>query len=74
MALVNVHEAKTHLSCLLERVKAGEEIIIAKGGVPYARMVAIEPHAPRTPGLLKGKVEDTFFDAQPDDELDAWER
>lgn len=39
--IVNVHEAKTHLSRLLQRVKNGEEIIIAKAGKPYARLVPI---------------------------------
>ncbi|HXJ21142.1 MAG TPA: type II toxin-antitoxin system prevent-host-death family antitoxin, partial [Polyangia bacterium] len=41
MKIVNVHEAKTHLSRLLERAHAGEEITIAKGGRPYARLVPI---------------------------------
>ena len=48
---VTVHEAKTHLSRLLVRVEAGEEIVIARGGKPIARLVALEkPAAPRTPG------------------------
>ena len=42
MKLVNIHEAKTHLSRLVERVQAGEEIIIAKAGRPAARLVPIE--------------------------------
>ncbi len=41
MAQVNIHEAKTHLSRLLQRVAAGEEIIIAKAGRPIARLVAV---------------------------------
>lgn len=42
MKPVNIHEAKTHLSRLIERVEAGEEIIIAKAGRPAARLVPIE--------------------------------
>ena len=40
---VNIHEAKTHLSRLLQRVAAGEEVTIARAGVPVARLVAVEP-------------------------------
>ncbi len=47
---VNIHEAKTHLSRLLQRVAGGEEIIIARAGVPVARLVAVEPR--RTPRVL----------------------
>ena len=70
---VNVHEAKTQLSKLLERVHAGEEVIIAKGGTPYARLMPLEPPQPRVPGLLSGEVEDAFFEPLPPAELDAWE-
>jgi prevent-host-death family protein len=69
---VNVHEAKTQLSQLLERVKRGEVIVIAKNGQPCARLVPIEPPKPRQPGLLHGKVEDSFFDPLPDSELEGW--
>lgn len=71
---VDVHEAKTTLSKLLDRAHAGEEVIIAKNGTPYARLVPLEPKRPRQPGLLRGTVEDAFFQPLPDDELDAWER
>lgn len=74
MTKVNVHEAKTQLSRLLERAHAGEEIIIAKKGEPYARLVPLEKPKARTPGLLKGKVEDAFFEPLPEDELAAWEK
>ena len=73
MAIVNVHEAKTHLSKLLERVRRGEEITIAKGGVPCARLVPLEAPQLRRPGLLHGRVEDSFFDPLSEDELDGWE-
>lgn len=71
---VNVHEAKTHFSRLLEQAHAGEEIILAKAGKPYARMLplASEP-ASRQPGRLKGRVGKAFFDPLPADELAAWE-
>ena len=73
--IVNLHEAKTHLLRLLDQVHAGEEIILAKAGKPYARLVPLEPStAGRRPGRLKNLViEDAFFDPLPEAELDAWE-
>lgn len=58
MALqVNIHEAKTHLSRLVEQAARGEEIVIAKHGRPRARLVAVpERRLPRKPGTAKGKV------------------
>jgi prevent-host-death family protein len=68
---VNVHEAKTHLSRLLQRVAAGEEITIAKAGVPVARLVAVRPTEKTRPlGFARGKIwiaED--FDAPLPDDL-----
>jgi len=55
MATVNVHEAKTHLSRLLERVQAGEEVVIARAGTPVAKLVRILPKPRRTPGLWVGQ-------------------
>jgi prevent-host-death family protein len=72
--VVNVHEAKTQLSRLLERAHAGEEVIIAKGGKPYARLCPLEPAQARVPGLLHGSVDTEFFEPLPDEELEAWER
>ena len=74
MSQVNLNEAKTHLSKLIARVQAGEEIIIAKSGKPVARLMPLAPLSPRRPGLLIGKVEDSFFDPLPDEELEAWDR
>ena len=55
---VNVHDAKTHLSRLLDRVEAGEEITLARAGRPVARLVPYRrPSEPRVPGLLKGRIE-----------------
>ena len=54
---VNIHDAKTHLSRLVERVEGGEEVIIARAGRPVARLVPYRARRePRTPGLLKGKI------------------
>jgi prevent-host-death family protein len=67
---VNIHEAKTHLSKLLERVAAGERVIISKAGKPVAELV---PHQRRTrrPGGLKGELryDDDIFD-WPDPEIE----
>lgn len=58
VATVNIHEAKTHFSKLLERVRLGEEVIVAKAGNPIARLVPIEPLAKdRQPGSARGAVE-----------------
>lgn len=68
MKTVNVHEAKTQLSRLLERAHAGEEIIIAKSGEPYARLVALDIQTPkRQAGTLQESVEisDDFFEPLP---------
>lgn len=64
--MVNLHEAKTHLSRLVQRAAAGEEIVIAKAGVPMARLVPYTTDAgPRRLGVWKGRVEvaGDFFDA-----------
>lgn len=54
---VNIHEAKTHLSRLVERVEAGEEITICRAGRPVARIVAYAARRePRQPGFWKGRV------------------
>ena len=76
METINIHQAKTQLSRLIERVSAGEEIIIARAGKPVARLVPLEPtRKPRVPGLLKGKIWiSKDFDAPlPDDLLDLFE-
>ena len=57
MRQVNVHEAKTHLSKLLEAVESGEEVVIARAGKPVARLVPNRPERqPRKPGWGKGKI------------------
>ena len=57
MKQINIHQAKTQLSRLVEEVAAGAEIVIAKSGKPMARLVGFrETQRPRKPGALKGKV------------------
>jgi prevent-host-death family protein len=54
---INIHEAKTHLSRLVEAVAGGSEVLIAKGGRPMARLVPLRrDETPRRPGLLRGKL------------------
>jgi prevent-host-death family protein len=53
---VNIHEAKTHLSRLLEKVQQGDEVIIAKAGTPIAKLVKIDKPSPRKFGTAKGMV------------------
>ncbi len=72
---VNVHEAKTHLSKLLKRVAAGEEIVISRAGKPVARLVPAEPREERIFGHDAGRFEvpEDFNAPLPDDVLDAFE-
>lgn len=72
MTMVNVHHAKTHLSKLLERVAAGEEVVIARAGRPVARLVSVSPVEPRKPGLARGRLTDAFFEPLP--ALEAWQQ
>ena len=74
----NVHDAKTHLSKLIDHAHGGEEIVLAKAGVPYAKLVPYnDPPAPRRkPGRwpeLRNIPSAVWFDPLSDDELDAWE-
>jgi prevent-host-death family protein len=56
-SVINIHEAKTHLSKIVDEVAAGAEVIIAKAGKPMARLSPISaPARPKKPGLLKGKI------------------
>jgi prevent-host-death family protein len=72
---LNLYQAKTQLSKLVERAAAGEEIVIAKAGKPMARLVPLQrPAKPRKPGFLKGKIwmaDD--FDEWPEDILASFE-
>ena len=72
-AQVNMHEAKTHLSRLVERVEAGEEIVISRAGKPVARIIAVRaPAGSRAPGRLRGRIRvSDDFDAPLPDEVAA---
>ena len=74
MSTVNIHDAKTHLSKLLDRMLIGEEIIIARAGKPLARLLPVEERLPRVPGIARGRLTDAFFEPLPEDELQVWER
>jgi prevent-host-death family protein len=73
MGVFNVHDAKTHLSRLLDRVAQGEEIIIAKSGRPVAKLVRVAAE-PRKPGRLKGRIRigPDFDEPLPDEVLAAF--
>lgn len=77
MISVNVHEAKARLSELLERVEAGETLVICRRNKPVVEVRAVQPPAaqPRPVGLAKGRVRvpPSFFDPLPDDLLDLFE-
>lgn len=71
---INVYDAKTHLSRLLDRVEAGEELVIARRGRPAARLVPLAGPTPdRRPGALAGQIviADDFDEFTADDEA-AW--
>lgn len=79
MNIVKMHEAKANLSKLIARVEAGEEIIIARGNKPVAKVVPVEslPKKKRIAGAMKGiwpELPDAFFfNPLPEEELAAWE-
>lgn len=75
MHQVNMHEAKSQLSSLVEEVLAGGDVVIARAGKPLARLVAYEERQePRTPGRWKGKVRVADdFDATPEEVIAAFE-
>jgi prevent-host-death family protein len=73
MRTVNVHEAKTHFSRLLDLAHAGEEIIVAKAGKPFARLVPLKDREERQAGRYRQVTPEAFNDSLPEDELRAWE-
>jgi prevent-host-death family protein len=76
METVNVHEAKTHFSRLLDRAQAGQEFVIAKAGRPVARLGPLgQPGRKRRLGLLDGKfrIPDDFNQPLPDEVMAAFE-
>lgn len=73
---VNIHHAKTHLSKLVERVRQGEEIVLAKSGTPVAKIVPLtKSPLKRIPGTGKGQVviADDFDDPLPEEVLRDFE-
>jgi prevent-host-death family protein len=77
MKVVTIHAAKTHLSRLIEEVAGGQDVVIARGKDPVARLVPIKPQKKgRVFGAMRGraKVDRRFFEPLPDEEIDAWER
>ncbi len=76
MKQVNVHAAKTHLSRLIEEACSGQEIVIARGKQPVARLVPFVKEKRRVFGAMQGRasVGDAFFEPLPSEELDAWEQ
>ena len=72
---VNIHEAKTHLSRLVERVERGDEVVIARAGRPVARLIPFRPRtAPRVPGLWRGRVAiASDFDVTPEGLIEDFE-
>jgi prevent-host-death family protein len=76
MSIVTIHQAKTNLSRLIQKASEGEEVIIARGSKPVARLVPLgEIKGKRQPGSLKGTllVGPEFFEPLPPDELVGWE-
>jgi prevent-host-death family protein len=76
MSVVTIHKAKTNLSRLIEKASQGEEVIIARGSKPVARLVAFgQVKGKRQPGSWKGKlrVGPEFFEPLPPNELANWE-
>lgn len=75
--IVNIHEAKTHLSRLLEKVGQGEEVVIARSGKPVARLVAVtESSSRRQPGGARDTlwVSEDFDDPLPEEIQKYFER
>lgn len=76
MSIVTIHKAKTNLSRLIKKASTGEEVIIARGSKPVAKLVPVgEVRGKRQPGALKGKlvVGREFFKPLPEAELESWE-
>ncbi|MBC7986791.1 MAG: type II toxin-antitoxin system Phd/YefM family antitoxin [Sphingomonadaceae bacterium] len=75
MTTVSVHEAKTHLSRLIEKVLAGEEVVIARNKEPVVRLIREAPPKKKPLlGALKGQIsfDDSFFDPLTEEDLAAW--
>jgi len=77
LSVVTIHQAKTNLSRLIRKASEGEEVVIARGSKPVARLVPVgEVKGKRRPGSLKGRlrVGPEFFEPLPKRELARWEQ
>jgi prevent-host-death family protein len=74
MVVRNISQAKAELSALIEQVRKGNEVILAKAGKPVARLIAYRgPARPRTPGSMAGEIRiGPDFDTLPDDMAEAF--
>lgn len=70
---VKVQEAKTRLSAILADVERGDEVVIARGDVPVARLIPIREPPEREFGFVSYRVPDSFYEPLPENELAAWE-
>jgi prevent-host-death family protein len=72
--IVSIHAAKTNLSRLVARAEAGEQIVIARGRKPVAKLVPLAPKPRRRPGSTRGQfsIGPEFFEPLPPEELDEW--
>ena len=78
MRVVNVHQAKTHLSRLIDEAHAGETIVLAKAGKPWARLMPLAPPTPqRIPGRLRSRTPlsqpNALLEPMAPNELETWE-
>ena len=78
LRVVNVHQAKTHLSRLIDEAHAGETIVLAKAGKPWARLMPLAPPAPqRIPGRLRSRgplnQPNVLLEPMDPGELESWE-
>lgn len=74
MTVINVQEAKTHLSRLISRAQHGEEVIVARSGTPAVRLTPVEPVAERVFGTVPISLpDDFFFEPLDEEELAEWE-
>jgi len=71
----SVHAAKTNLSRLIQRAESGDEIVIARGKTPVAKLVPVKPARGRRFGAMRGRARVTaaFFEPLPPDEIARWE-
>jgi prevent-host-death family protein len=71
---ISIHAAKTHLSRLIARAEAGEEVVIARAGKPVVKLVSLASKPKRVPGRWKGRftVGPEFFEPMSEEELALW--